>query len=83
MAARKMSILDTFDEGVMMSKDDFIFAICPKEYRPKVGNPIVEKVVRQFLTMELARLEELHSQKKMLFVGQAQSSRRPPLKPSS
>lgn len=71
MAARNMSTSsEAEDEVAKMTKDDFIFGICPKEYRPKDGNPLVESVVCHFLTMQQAKTEELLAQKKLLFAPQ-------------
>jgi len=73
MAARNMSASlksETEGEVAKMSKDDFIFGICPKDYRPKDGNPLVESVVCHFLTMQQAKTEELLAQKKLLFAPQ-------------
>ena len=72
MAARSMlsavqAAEDYADIAAGMSKEDFVFAMCPKEYRAKEVNPVVDKVICELLTKQLARNEELLAQKKTLF----------------
>ena len=50
-----------------ISAEDFVAAMCPKEYRPKPGNPAVDRVIGDFLTMQIARQEQIVAQRKALF----------------
>ncbi|CAE7246964.1 unnamed protein product [Symbiodinium sp. CCMP2592] len=56
-----------FQSG-QMSLDDFVMAVCPKDYRPKQGSQEVEQVVGDFLTMQLASQEKALAEKEAMFL---------------
>ncbi|CAE7236090.1 hypothetical protein AK812_SmicGene21019 [Symbiodinium microadriaticum] len=56
-----------FQSG-QMGLDDFVMAVCPKDYRPKQGNQEVEQVVGDFLTMQLASQEKALAEKEAMFL---------------
>ena len=41
--------------------------MCPSDYRPKQGNSEVDRVLHDFLTMQVARQEQLLAQKEAPF----------------
>jgi hypothetical protein len=60
------------------SREELVAAFCPTGYRPKPGNSLVDKVVLEFLILQLAREEETLAQKEMLFAVQKPSKRKAP-----
>ena len=56
-----------FARGSSVSKDDYIAAMCPIDFRPKEGNPATDQAVSQLLRMYVVRVEENLAQKEALF----------------
>ncbi|CAE7562777.1 unnamed protein product [Symbiodinium sp. CCMP2592] len=73
-----------YDGGSRVTKEDYVAAMCPTEFRHKEGNPAVNLVVGQLLRLQVAKLEEALARKEALFAknGEAVTARRKFIKPS-
>ncbi|CAE7351823.1 unnamed protein product [Symbiodinium sp. CCMP2592] len=56
-----------FDGGSRVTKEDYLAAMCPTDFRHKEGNPAINQVVGQLLRMQVVKVEEALSQKEALF----------------
>ncbi|CAE7516917.1 unnamed protein product [Symbiodinium pilosum] len=73
-----------FQQGSAVNKDDYIAAMCPTEFRPKEGNPLIDQVVGQLLRMNVTNVEESLKSKEALFASrsEAAANRRKFIKPA-
>ncbi|CAE7260519.1 unnamed protein product, partial [Symbiodinium necroappetens] len=72
-----------FDGGSRVTKEDYVAAMCPTEFRHKESSPAVNQVVCQLLSMQVAKVEQALLQKEALFAkrGEAAGTRRDFIKP--
>ncbi|CAE7760570.1 unnamed protein product, partial [Symbiodinium sp. CCMP2456] len=73
-----------YDAGSRVTKEDYVAAMCPTEFRHKEGNPAIHQAVGQLLRLQVAKVEETLSRKEALFAknGEAVATRRKFIKPS-
>ncbi|CAE7662893.1 unnamed protein product, partial [Symbiodinium sp. CCMP2456] len=52
-----------FDRGSRVTKEDYVAAMCPTEFRHKESSPVVSQVIGQLLSMQVAKVEQALLQK--------------------
>ncbi|CAE7839309.1 unnamed protein product [Symbiodinium sp. CCMP2592] len=63
-----------FDGGSRVTKEDYVAAMCPTEFRHKESSPAVSQVVGQLLSMQVATVEQALLQKEALFAKRGEAA---------